>query len=474
MASTLACRASPDLSDLGAALARDYYAVLGVGRGASDSEIKKAFYQLAKKYHPDTNKDDPEAAKKFQEAQKAYDTLRDAEKRSAYDQLGHSAYEQMESGGGMPGGMGGAGGPFGGGVEVDPEELLRHVFGAGGGGGRGGFQGTIFEQMFGGGGGFGGYQVPRRGQNIRTALAISFHEAVKGARKVVDLSGIPGLAGQGRVEIKIPAGVDNGFQLRVPGKGAPGPSGTPPGDLHVVLQVMPSSVFERDEFDLLIEVPINMVDAALGTSVEVPTIDGRAEVKVKAGTQPGDRLRMRGYGVPMEVLGQRSRRGDQYVIVRVRVPRSLTAEQRRMLEDFKAGRYQQGGAGGGSSSSSSGGSSSGGSFSSGAEGRSSRSNAGSESRDGSSAAAPKGGNRDRGGEEGGAGSSSTRGQGGNSSSDASQSQPLSSTSAGDSGSGPSGRAAGDGSSSSSNPSASSDKGGDGEGKGWRKFTDWFK
>ncbi|KAL4446217.1 hypothetical protein ABPG77_003024 [Micractinium sp. CCAP 211/92] len=293
----------------------NYYSVLGVSRDANDSEIKKKYYQLAKKYHPDTNQGDPEAAKKFQEVQRAYDTLRDPQKRQAYDGMGHAAYENMEATGGAPGG--GPGGPFpGAGFEVDPDELFREFFGGAGRGG--GFQGTIFEHMFGGGGGgragFGGARMRPR-PVVRTAMRVSFEEAVSGTSKLVDLSqlGIPGI-GSKAVEINIPAGVDNGFQLRLEGV-VPASQGMPAGDLLVNIAVARSPVFQRDEFDLYVDVPIDMVDACLGTSVDVPTIDGSAEVKIKPGTQPGDKLRMRGYGVKMDVVGQRGRRGDQYVTV---------------------------------------------------------------------------------------------------------------------------------------------------------------
>lgn len=321
-------------------LATTYYDMLGVSRSASDSEIKKAFYKLAKKYHPDTNQGDPTAAKKFQEVQQAYDTLRDPQKRAAYDQLGHSAYEAAEAGGGAPGG-----GPFGaGGTQVDPEELFREFFGSNAGR-AGGFQGTIFEHIFGGGfggaaggGGFGARM--RRGASIQAGLTISFEEAVKGTTKQIDPSslGIPGTpSSSGRIDIKIPPGVDNGFQLRVDGRGMPGPQGTPPGDLLIQVRVLPSGRFERDGFDLYTEVKVNFADAALGTSVDVPTVDGRAEVRIKPGTQPGDKLRMRGYGVPMDLMGVRGRKGDQYVIVRVTVPRTLTQRQRDLLEAFRSG-----------------------------------------------------------------------------------------------------------------------------------------
>ena len=144
------------------------------------------------------------------------------------------------------------------------------------------------------------------------------------------------------IDINIPPGVDNGFQMNVEGKGLPGPKGVPPGDLIVQIMVMPSMKFQRDGFDLYTEASIGIADAVLGTSVDVPTVDGRAEVKVKPGTQPGDKLRMRGYGVPMDLVGQRGRRGDQYVVVKVTVPKYVTARQKELLEEFRGGKPASG------------------------------------------------------------------------------------------------------------------------------------
>ena len=353
--------------------AKTYYDILGVPRTASDTDIKKAYYKLAKQYHPDTNQGDPGAAKKFQDVQRAYDTLRDSQKRNVYDQVGHAAYEQAEATGGAPG----AGGPFGAGgggagagQQVDPEELFREFFGRGGMGGMGGgggmggsgFEGTIFEHIFGGVGGRGG--PPRRGRSVHAGITISFEDAVKGTTRMIDPSsiGIPRPTPHGKdtqakqqqpIELRIPPGVDSGFQLRVEGQGFPGAAqGIPPGDLIVQVMVLPSPRFQRDGFDLYVNATVSMVEAALGTSAEVPTIDGRAEVKIKAGTQPGDTLRMRGYGVPMDLVGQRGRRGDQYVKVHVTVPKSLSQRQRELLEEFRGG-TGSGGTGSGSTGSTS-------------------------------------------------------------------------------------------------------------------------
>ncbi|KAI3432814.1 hypothetical protein D9Q98_010397 [Chlorella vulgaris] len=318
----------------------DFYSVLGVTPKSTDNEIKKAFYKLAKQYHPDTNQDDPTAAKKFQEVQRAYDTLRDSQKRKAYDRMGHEAYENMEAAGGSPGGQGGpfaGSGPFSGsGAQGDAESIIFEFFG---GGRRGqGFQGaSMFEHMF--GGGLGGQRMRMR-PTFQTAMMISFEDAVKGTTQTVDLSslGIPGLGKKKTVELDIPAGVDSGYQLRLEGVLPAGPQGRPEGDLMVQIEVGPSPIFRRENFDLYVDVSVDMVDACLGTSVDVPTVDGTAEVQVKPGTQPGDKLRMRGYGVAKDIVGQKGRRGDQFVRVVVTVPRRLSAAQRQLLEEFRSGK----------------------------------------------------------------------------------------------------------------------------------------
>ena len=290
------------------------------------------------------------AAAKFQELQKAYDTLKDPQKRAMYDQLGHRAFENAEASGmgGNPGGMGGGYGFYSGGFnqgqQVDPEELFREFFGGQAGGGAAGngsqqFRGTIFEHIFGGGGqGFGGQRF-RRGPSVSAAVTISFEEAMQGTSRSIDLSsmGVHASDKDSRVDVNIPAGVDDGFQLQVEGKGMPGPKGAPPGDLLLQVRVMPSPYFRRDGFDLFSDVKLDMVDAALGTTIDVQTIKGLAEIKIKPGTQSGDRLRMRGYGVPKDLIGQNSRRGDQYVVVRVTTPKNLDERQRKLLEAFKYG-----------------------------------------------------------------------------------------------------------------------------------------
>ena len=318
-----------------AALARDYYDVLGVSKAASDGDIKKAYYKLAKKHHPDTNAGDADAAKKFQEATRAYDALRDPQKRSLYDSLGSAdAYESVEKGGGGGGGGGGAGGPFGGyggggggGVPPDVEDVFAAFFGGLGGGGGGGRRGFAWA----GGGPFGGFAA--RAPDARASLRIPFDLAATGGRRTITVGGAS-------VELDIPAGVDTGAVLRLAGRGPqppPGaPPGTPSGALLVELDVDPSPIFDRAGADVTVRTDVDVWDAALGASVRVPTpLDGERELTLKPGTQPGDRLRMRGYGLPR--LRNGSGRGDQFVVISVRVPRgaSLTPRSKELLASLR-------------------------------------------------------------------------------------------------------------------------------------------
>jgi molecular chaperone DnaJ len=354
---------------------RDYYEVLGVAKGASAEELKKAYRKLAVQYHPDKNPGDASAEEKFKELGEAYEVLSDAEKRAAYDRFGHNAFAQ---GGGMP--RGGAGG--------DPFDIFRDVFGGGGGGGG------IFEQFFGGGGGGQGGGA-QRGSDLRYDLQIRLEEAASGAEKEIEVTKpdtCPDCGGSGgetgskavsckdcggrgqvlrnrgffqvaqacgkcqgtgrtvdkpckkcggegrrnqasRIRLRIPAGIEDGSRLRTSGKGEAGLRGQPAGDLYVVVHIKEHEVFERDGENLFCEVPLPFTVAALGGELEVPTLNGSAKIKIPAGTQNGRVFKLRERGMP--VLNS-SVRGDLMVRVVVEVPTKLNDEQRKKLEEFAA------------------------------------------------------------------------------------------------------------------------------------------
>ncbi|MDO4683677.1 MAG: molecular chaperone DnaJ [Lautropia sp.] len=351
---------------------RDYYNVLGVGKNASEDEIKKAYRKLAMKYHPDRNPDDPKAEEKFKEAKDAYETLSDTRKREAYDRFGHAGVDGMS-------GMGGGG--FGG--------------GGAGAGGFGGFAeafGDTFGDIFGGGRG-GGPNQAYRGADLRYAMEVTLEQAAKGYETEIRVpswdncstchgSGAkPGTKpktcgtcnGQGQVrmqqgffsvqqtcptchgtgkvvtdpceacdgagrikrtktlQVKIPAGIDNGMRIRSAGNGEPGLNGGPPGDLYVEVRVKEHPVFKREGDDLHCEVPISMVTAALGGTIEVPTLNGSAEIQLTEGIQPGKVFRLRGKGIK----GIRSEEpGNLYAHISVEIPVRLTDKQKQMLREL--------------------------------------------------------------------------------------------------------------------------------------------
>jgi len=358
---------------------RDYYEVLGVDRNADDAALKKAYRVLAKKYHPDNNPDDPEAADKFKEVTEAYAVLKDPQKRAQYDQFGHAAFEQ------------GAGGTYGG-----------YDFT---GGDMGDIFGDIFGDLFGGGSRRStrsAQRGPMRGANVRIAVNITFEEAVFGCEKQVELNyrdecpdckgtgakpgtspvtctkchgtgrivttqqsifgmmqsetTCPDCKGKGtiikerctgcngtgyissrkKIKVVIPAGIDNGMSVRVRDKGEPGMNGGPRGDLMVEVHVARHPIFQRDDMNIYSTVPVPFTTAALGGKIRIKTVDGEVESEVKPGTQTDTRIRLRGKGVPS--VHNKAKRGDHYVTLVVQVPTKLNKAQKAALEQFaKAG-----------------------------------------------------------------------------------------------------------------------------------------
>ncbi|MEL7026978.1 MAG: molecular chaperone DnaJ [Pseudomonadota bacterium] len=350
---------------------RDYYDVLGVTKGASGDEIKKAYRRKAKDLHPDRNKDNPNSEAAFKEANEAYEVLKDADKKAAYDRYGHAAFEGGMGGGGRQGG-------FGGGADF------------------GSFS-DIFDDLFGdmmGGRGRGG-QRSSRGSDLRYNLSVTLEEASAGLQKTINVptavvcdicngtgseagtepttcptcSGMGkvraqqgfftvertcptcgGLgqiiknpcktcAGGGRVEknralsVNIPAGVETGTRIRLAGEGEAGMQGGPQGDLYIFIEVAPHSIFEREGVHLHCRVPVSMTEAALGGDIEVPTIDGgRSRVKVPAGAQSGKQMRLRGKGMPALRGGIQ---GDMFIELAVETPVNLTSRQKELLREFE-------------------------------------------------------------------------------------------------------------------------------------------
>lgn len=360
---------------------RCYYEVLGVSRDADTREIKRSYRKLAVKFHPDKNTDDPGAEEKFKELGEAYEVLMDEQKRAAYDRFGHRAFAQ---------GTGpSAGGGFGAGGFHDPFDIFREVFGGRGGGGGGG---SIFDDLFGGGRGRGGRH--QRGSDLRYDLPITLEEAAEGVEKEIsierlvacescrgtggeggdggaatcttcgghgqvitsrgffqvqqpcpdcggtgesvanpcrDCAGEGRIEGSSRIKLKIPPGITGNARLRSTGNGDAGKAGGPGGDLYVVIHVREHEIFERDEKDLLCEVPLSFPVAALGGELEVPTLNGKASVKVPPGTQSGTSFRLREKGMP-DLNG--GRRGDLYVRAQVEVPVKLSRAQEKLLQEF--------------------------------------------------------------------------------------------------------------------------------------------
>lgn len=352
---------------------RDFYDVLGVSKGASADEIKKAYRKKAKELHPDRNKDNPEAEAQFKEANEAYEVLKDDDKKAAYDRFGHAAFEGGMGGGGARPGQGFGGGEF--------SSAFSDVFD------------DLFGDFMGGGRGGGGRRAAR-GSDLRYNLRVTLEEAYSGLQKTINVptavacsscdgSGAEGGAepttcptcsgmgkvraqqgfftvertcptcsglgqiinnpcnscgGQGRVEknralnVNIPAGVETGTRIRLAGEGEAGMRGGPPGDLYIFIEVAQHELFERDGVNLYCRVPVSMANAALGGSIEVPTIDGgRGRVQIPAGSQSGRQMRLRNKGMPALRGGGA---GDMFIELAVETPVNLTSRQKELLREF--------------------------------------------------------------------------------------------------------------------------------------------
>ena len=355
---------------------RDYYEVLGVERQAGEDDIKKAYRQLARQYHPDVTKEDPKVAEeRFKEISEAYEVLMDKQKRELYDKYGHAGVNSQFQGGGFNWN------------DFTHQGDIRDIFGDMGFG-----SGNIFDMFFGGGRSRG----PHQGQSLRYDLDISLEEAAEGIKKeltlpltvkcdacggtgsksrkeevcqqcqgkgqvqrverrgysqFISVGACPKCGGTGKdikdpcpecdggwtrkrqkISLDIPKGVDTGMRLRVAGAGEPSPDGGPPGDLFVVVNVREHKVFQRDGADLYATQELSFPEAALGATIEVPTLDGKkVEMTVQAGTQPGEVQRLKGLGMPrMEGYGK----GDLYIRLKLVVPKKLTAEQKELLRKF--------------------------------------------------------------------------------------------------------------------------------------------
>ncbi len=363
---------------------KDYYDVLGVNKNATDAEIKSAYRKLAKKYHPDVNKEEG-AEGKFKEIGEAYSVLSDANKRKTYDQFGHAAFENGGGGGQGFGGFGGFGG-FQGAEDIDLND--------------------IFGDLFGGFGGFGSSSSkknrPTKGEDLLVRLELSFMEAVFGTKKDIDLtvneecpeckgagghnpktcktcngrgkvvtqartifgvmqteSTCPDCEGVGKtfesicskchgkkhvrknktLTVEIPAGVQTGERIRISGKGGAGINGGPNGDVYLEFKVLPHAIFKRDNNDIYLELPITITEAVLGCKKEIPTINGGLIIEIEAGTQNGDKLKLRGKGIP----GTNAfNKGDMYVLINVVIPTKLDRKQKELFKDLSKTKLDNG------------------------------------------------------------------------------------------------------------------------------------
>jgi DnaJ-class molecular chaperone len=337
-----------------AAKTKDYYEVLGIKRGASEDQIKQAYRKLARKFHPDLNPGDKSAEEQFKGLQEAYDVLSDPENRKLYDQYGDNWRAVKSGAGAPPPGWGGArrstrgAGPGAGAFDFGDFDFSEF---RSAGGGAGGFD--IFEEMFGGSGRGRGRRTGR-GPDVEAEIELSLEEAHRGVRRTLQMqvaelcptcngTGVKDgkpceiCRGAGQVikpktiEVNIPAGVRDGSTIRLAGQGGRGSNGSEPGDLYLHVRLRPHPVFMVKGNDLEVELPIAPWEAVLGGKVDAPTIDGKVELTIPPGAKSGQRLRLRGQGLNKRKGG----RGDEYVRLKIAVPKDVSEEERRLYEELK-------------------------------------------------------------------------------------------------------------------------------------------
>ena len=308
---------------------RDYYEVLGVDKSADDATLKKAYRQLAKKYHPDVNPGDKEAEAKFKEATEAYTILSDPEKRKQYDQFGHAAFE------------GGAGGAGAGGFDFDfgdMGDIFGDIFGnmfhgqknSGYSRQSSGFGGQGFHSGF-GGSGFGGH-TQEKGSDLRSEVSISFEDAAFGCDKMIRLSD-PSGSGSQTLQVHVPAGIENGKSIRLKGKGNPGFNGGEAGDLLLKVNIQPKPGYERNGMDVYTTTEIPFTTAVFGGEAKVSTLYGDVICRIPEGAQTGRKIRLKGKGIVS--MKNPSVHGDQYVTIRIQVPQNLSPEAKEELREFQ-------------------------------------------------------------------------------------------------------------------------------------------